>query len=215
LAPTHWMRFGISLLVLAGLGLGYQLLAPILQPLPVYMALPAVSLTDQDGKNFELQQTRGKVVLLSPIYTHCPDICPITTGKMKQLQGEVRSAGLADQVQFVSFTVDPQRDTPEVLAGYASVYGADLSNWVFLSGSAAQTQALIQRLGIYVEKVYYVAGTPYPETSLSGPPPNSSYLVNHTDRWFLIDREGNVRALPPGSRSDVGATFQLIQKLIR
>ena len=84
----------------------YQIVAPLVRPLPVYMALPPVVLTDQDGRPFALDQTRGKVVVLSPIYTHCPDICPITTAKLKQIQDQLQAAGLSDQVQLVTFTVD-------------------------------------------------------------------------------------------------------------
>jgi protein SCO1 len=209
------MKIGISLLFLAGAGGLYQIVAPRLLPLPVYMALPEVKLIDQDGRSFDLNQTRGKVVVLSLIYTHCPDICPLTTAKMKQIQESVQTAGLSDQVQLVTFTVDPERDRPEVLKRFAGAFNFDPSNWVFLTGTSEQIDILIKGLALYVQRVYYVNDTPVPEGSLPQPAADTPYLINHTDRLFLIDRQGNVRALPPGSRTNVDDAMQLIQQLVR
>jgi protein SCO1/2 len=211
---TLWMKIGVSLLFLAGAGALYQIVAPRLQPLPVYMALPDAKLIDENGRPFDLNQTRGKVVVLSLIYTHCPDICPLTTAKMKQIQEGLQSAGLSSQVQMVTFTVDPQRDTPQVLQAFASAYDFDPSNWVFLTGTSDQIDILIKGLKLYVQRVYYVNDTPVPETALPQPAEDTPYLVNHTDRMFLIDRQGNVRALPPGSRTDVKDALQQIQQLV-
>ena len=210
-----WIRIGILFLFLAVAFALYVTIAPRVEPLPVYMALPQVNLTDQDGQSFSLSQTRGKVVLLSLVYTHCPDICPLTTANVKQIQDRLKSAGLSAQVELVTFTVDPQRDTPTVLKSFAEVYGWDPSNWVFLTGAADQIQVLINTLGLYVERVYYIGGTPYPETTLPNPPPDTPYLVNHTDRMFLIDRQGNVRALVPGSSTNVEDDLRMIQELLR
>ncbi len=209
------MKIGAGLLFLAGAGALYQIVAPRLQPLPVYMALPEAKLIDENGQPFDLNQTRGKVVVVSLIYTHCPDICPLTTAKMKQIQEGVQAAGLSNQVQLVTFTVDPQRDNPDVIKGFASAYDFDPSNWVFLTGTSDQIDILIKGLNLYVQRVYYVNNTPVPETALTQPAADTPYLVNHTDRMFLIDRQGNVRALPPGSRTNVNDAMQLIQQLVK
>jgi protein SCO1/2 len=209
------MKIGAGLLFLAGIGALYQIIAPRLQPLPVYMALPEMILTDQNGQSFDLNQTRGKVVVLSPIYTHCPDICPLTTAKMKQIQERIQAAGMSSQVQLVTFTVDPERDRPDVLKRFAGVFNFDPHNWVFLTGTSDQIHILIKDLGLYVERVYYIENTPVPASLLPNPPADTPYLVNHTDRLFLIDRQGNVRALPPGSRTDVGDAMQLIKQLVQ
>jgi protein SCO1/2 len=214
MSRSLWMKIGIGLLFLAGAVALYQKVAPRFQPLPVYMSLPEVTLTDQDGGTFDLDQTRGKVVVLSPIYTHCPDVCPITTSKMKQIQDRIQTAGLGDQVQLVTFTMDPERDRPEVLKQFAENFNVNPSNWVFLTGTSDQIDILIKALNLYVERVYYIDNTPVPEASLPHPEAGTPYLVNHTDRMFLIDRQGNVRALPPGSRTDVDNVMQLIQKLV-
>lgn len=209
-----WMRLGIGLLFLAGLAGLYEFIAPQIRPLPVYMSLPEVTLADENGNSFDLSQTRGKVAVLSPIYTHCPDICPVTTAKMKQIQDRIQEAGLSEQVELVSFTVDPERDTPDVMKKFQGLYHGDPGNWIFLSGTSDQIGILIKGLDLYVERVYYIDNTPVPESSLSDPS-SVPYLVNHTDRMFLADRQGNVRALQPGSRADVNDVVRLIQKLVR
>jgi len=215
MSRTLWMRMGVGLLLLAAAGLLYEIAAPFVKPLPIYMALPGVTLVDQDGRTFDLNTTRGKVVLLSPIYTHCPDICPVTTAKMKQIQDLIQSAGLSSAVQLVTFTVDPERDNPEVLKRFSGIFNADPNNWVFLTGTSDQIQILVKGLGLYVGRVYYIDNTPMPESALSQPAAAGTfYLVNHTDRLFLIDRQGKVRALPPGSRTDVEEAMRLIRQLV-
>jgi protein SCO1/2 len=158
MSRTLWMKIGVGLLFLAGASALYQIVAPSLLPLPVYMALPEAKLIDENGQAFDLNQTRGKVVVLSLIYTHCPDICPLTTAKMKQIQEGVQSAGLSNQVQLVTFTVDPQRDTPDVIKRFASAYNFDPSNWVFLTGTSDQINILIKGLGLYVQRVTSTSG---------------------------------------------------------
>jgi protein SCO1/2 len=212
---SNWTKAGILLIILAGAGMVYLIVAPLVRPLPVYMALPPVVLTDQDGQTFALDQTRGKVVVLNPVYTHCPDICPITTAKMKQIQDQLQAAGLSDQVQLVTFSVDPTRDTADVLKKFASAYDANPDNWVFLTGSSSQIQTLIKALGLYVERVFYKNNTPFPESSSQIPEDYSYYLVNHTDRFFLVDRQGNVRSFQPGSRTDVNEAIRIIRQLVK
>ena len=136
MSRTFWLRIGIGLIVLAGAVALYQIIVSLVpHPLPVYMTLPELTLTDQDGQTYDLNQTRGKVVVLSLVYTHCPDICPLTTAKMRQIQQQVHVAGLDSQVQLVTFTVDPARDTPAVIKQFAGLFNADPSNWVFLTGT--------------------------------------------------------------------------------
>lgn len=209
------MKVGLSLFMLAGAGFMYQIIAPHIQPPPIFMALPQVSLIDQNGHRFDLDQTRGKVVLLSPIYTNCPDICPLSTAKMKQIQERLQAANLSNQVQLVTFTVDPDRDQPAVIKQFAASFNVDPTNWVFLTGESGQISVLIKSLGLYVERVYYVDNTPISGPSISSLPTDTPYLVNHTDRLFLVDRQGNVRALLPGSRSDVNEVMRLIQQVMK
>src|SRR5689334_23140834 len=83
---------------------------------------PAVELTDSSGRPFALKDLRGKVVLVSFIYTTCSGTCPGTTHTMYRVQQTLKDAGLlGKEVELVSISLDPKRDTPDVLAQYARV----------------------------------------------------------------------------------------------
>src|SRR5262244_3677619 len=86
--------------------------------LPVIGPAPQFTLTSQDGKPFALAGLRGKAVVVAFIYTECPDICPMLTQKMVEIQDEL-GANFGAKVAFVSISLDPEHDTPEVLKDYA------------------------------------------------------------------------------------------------
>ncbi|CAM4061068.1 SCO family protein [Lederbergia lenta] len=89
--------------------------------------------TNQDGEPFGLKDLEGKVWLADFVYTYCPKECPLMTLHMSQIQQDVIDAGLED-VQFVSFSIDPEIDSPEVLKAYGEGFDADFSTWHFLTG---------------------------------------------------------------------------------
>src|SRR5215208_2688366 len=101
--------------------------------LPRIGAAPALTLTRQDGAPLSLIDLRGKVVLLTFIYTSCTDTCPLLTGKLASLQ-ERLGPDFGSHVHFLSITVDPERDTPDVLRAYGQRFRADPAGWAFLTG---------------------------------------------------------------------------------
>ena len=101
-----------------------------LSELAAHGQLPDFSLTDQRGAPFALSDLQDKVWIADFIFTSCATICPPMTIQMASLQDEF----VAKDVHFVSFSVDPERDTPEVLYRYAGHYGADKQSLVFLDG---------------------------------------------------------------------------------
>ncbi len=209
-----WLGVGIGLLFVAAAGAVKIALDLRAESLPVYMTVPDWPFTDQDGHTFWLGQTRGKVVVLGMIYTHCPDVCPLITARMMEIQERVAAEGWSDDVFFVTITFDPERDTPEVLRRYAQARKVDFRNWVFLTGDPSTTRHLTEVLGIYTERVYVIHGTPTTGT----PAPSGadvSYFINHTDRIFLVDRQGRVRALLPGSRTELNEAMEKIRRLLR
>ncbi len=209
-----WLGVGIGLLFVAAAGAVKIALDLRAESLPVYMTVPDWPFTDQDGHTFWLGQTRGKVVVLGMIYTHCPDVCPLITARMMEIQERVAAEGWSDDVFFVTITFDPERDTPEVLRRYAQARKVDFRNWVFLTGDPSTTRRLTEVLGIYTERVYVIHGTPTTGT----PAPSGadvSYFINHTDRIFLVDRQGRVRALLPGSRTELNEAMEKIRRLLR
>ena len=102
----------------------------VLSELAAHGQLPDFSLTDQFGASFASSNLHDKVWIADFIFTSCATICPPMTIEMATLQDEF--AG--EDVHFVSFSVDPERDTPTVLRRYADNYGADGGRWAFLTG---------------------------------------------------------------------------------
>ena len=97
---------------------------------------PRTVLVDSAGKPFDLASLKGKVVLVSFVYTTCNGVCPATTASLSRIQKSLEQAKLwGNSVEFVSITLDPKRDTPEVLSRYAQLFGADSARWHFLTGS--------------------------------------------------------------------------------
>jgi protein SCO1 len=152
------------------------------QRLPTIGAAPDFALTSQDGAEVTLAALRGKVVAVSFIYTSCPDICPMLTDKMARVQ-DALGTDFGSKVAFVSITVDPERDTPEVLKGYAEAFDAQLAGWSFLTGEPAKVLEVAHRYGVAVAKA-------------------ADGGVDHTLLTTLIDRQGTMRVQYLGYRFD-------------
>ena len=105
------------------------------------VSVPDFSLTNQQGEPLGSSDMAGKIWVADFIFTNCPTICPAMTQEMARLQSEF----VADPVYFVSFSVDPERDTPRVLSRYASAYGADDRRWHFLTGDKANIYQLAEQ----------------------------------------------------------------------
>ncbi len=130
-----------------------------------YQAFPEFTLTDQNGKAVEKKDMLGSVWVADFIFTRCSGICPTMTSKMYRLQTEHAAA------KFVSFSVDPEFDTPEVLKGYAEIAGAEAGRWSFLTGDAAVINGVSE--GLHFSKLGEAA--------------------DHTGYFTLVDRTGAVR----------------------
>lgn len=144
---------------------------------PVYMQAPSFELIDQDGKAFRSSDLRGKVWVVDFFFTTCPSICPRLTAAMKEIR-----AALSDRqgrVHFVSITVDPENDTPEVLRSYATRNELDLHDWSLLTGDEKTVR----------ETVADGFKTFLGEKEDHG----GRYDIAHASRFFLVDGEGRVR----------------------
>lgn len=137
--PWFWILVTafIATALLVGLGLRQRFFsAP-----PVVGALPAFHFVNQRGEPFGSQQLQGRVWVANFIFTRCPSICPKFTGELKKIQQRtVRDGG---KLQLVSFSVDPDFDTPEVLKAYAEKYEANPARWTFLTGEPTQVKDTI------------------------------------------------------------------------
>jgi protein SCO1/2 len=152
------------------------------QRLPMIGPAPEFALTSQDGVRMTLADLRDKVVAVTFIYTSCADTCPLLTAKMAQVQDDL-GPNFGSKIAFVSITVDPERDTPDVLRKYAQSFAANLSGWSFLTGTPQSIWEVAQRYGIYGAK-----------SIGSG--------IDHTFLTSLIDRHGTLRVQYLGVRFD-------------
>jgi protein SCO1/2 len=150
--------------------------------LPTIGAAPDFALTGQDGAPVTLADLRGKVLAVAFIYTSCPDVCPLLTTKMAEVQ-DALGADFGRRVAFVSITVDPARDTPEMLKDYAAAHGADPRGWAFLTGAADDIRAVARGFGVAVL-------------------PAQDGTVDHTTLTSLVDRHGLIRVQYLGYRFD-------------
>lgn len=113
---------------------------------PMDQEAPVFTLQNADGRIVRLADLRGKVVVLNFIYASCPDVCPLHSERIAEIQAMINQTPMKDQVQFVSITTDPARDTPEVLRDYGPAHGLDLVNWTFLTRAPGEPDDATLRL---------------------------------------------------------------------
>jgi protein SCO1/2 len=150
--------------------------------LPVIGQAPDFVLRDQAGTQVTLAQFRGKAVALAFIFASCSSTCPILTAKMATIQDQLGSE-FGSSIIFLSITVDPEHDSPDVLRRYAETFSANLSGWKFLTGSPQAIQVIERRYGVFA------ARTP-------------SGDVDHTNLVSLVDPRGMMRVQYLGVRFD-------------
>ncbi len=140
--------------------------------LPRYFQVPEFSLTDQNGKAFTNKDLAGNVWLAEFVFTRCAGPCPAMTSRMLELQKSITDP----DVHFVSVTVDPEYDTPQVLKRYAEAYGADESRWSFLTGDKAAIFSLA-RDGMKIPAI----------------PADADNVIIHSEKFILVDQHGWIR----------------------
>ncbi|SRR6058998_2168630 len=150
--------------------------------LPSYYRLPEFSLTDQTGKAVTLHDLGGKIWVADFIFTSCGGTCPLMTDEMRKL-----ADALPMEIRLVSFTVDPTRDTPRVLAAYAAEHGATSDRWLFLTGDR---QALYDLC---------IKGFKLPLDTEGGTPAEP---IAHSTRFVLVDKQGAIRGYYSGIERD-------------
>lgn len=143
------------------------------QPPPVLGELPSFRLVERNGMPYGSAELRGHVWVANFIFTTCPDICPALTAQMRRLDDLL---GGDERPERVSISVDPARDTPEVLRRYAERHGVG-SDWVFLTGER-------QAIASLLKDGFHVAFAD------DGPP---SEPITHSDRLVLVDPALRIR----------------------
>lgn len=129
---------------ICGFGAAYMYNARMNQQIPTSPALELsiseFSLIDQNGEPADQSILDGNYTVAGFIFTNCPGLCPIMTRTMADAQTRLR--GL--DVQFVSFSLDAERDSPEAMVAFAETHGADLDNWILLTGDTAETRRIVR-----------------------------------------------------------------------
>ena len=148
------------------------------------------SLTDHNGQTYQLSQSRGKLVFLFFGYTSCPDVCPTELSILGQVFRKTNQQ--ADQVQGLFVTVDPKRDTPDILKQYVGHFSEHI---IGLTGSDSAIDK--------VAKQYHVN---YQRHEKTGP----NYSVDHTSNLYVIDKSGKLVTIIP-----YGLPYQHVMKILR
>lgn len=187
-----------ALIVLIGIssGISYFLIRDANAKIP-----DDITLVTMEDKKYTFGEQTETIKLVEFIYTHCPDICPTTTQKMNLLRKDLIKEGVyGDKVQFVTVTIDPYRDTPEVLRSYMENFGLENDgNWIFLTGDASNTLEEQQ-------KIKQVADT----FKFQYRDPGNGFYI-HSTFTYLIDEENRfIEKFPMGEDFDKDKVFKSI-----
>ena len=147
--------------------------------LEAFTLLTDFQMPSTTGRDLRLSDFQGSYAVLFFGYTHCPDFCPTTLGEYKQVKQRLGDA--VDHVQFVFISVDGERDTPEALAKYVSIFDPA---FVGLSGTDATLQPIAKQYGLYYKL--------RKEEAVDG-----NYFVDHTTLSYLVDPQGQLVAMYP------------------
>ncbi|MGH3500228.1 MAG: SCO family protein [Nocardioidaceae bacterium] len=161
---------------------------------PVSSSVLSIPMVDAHGHRHTLGDFAGKVVVISDSMTLCQETCPIDTSTVVQTARDVEKAGLGDDVEFLTITVDPHRDTPKRLRAYRRLFGAAPADWMTLTGTTAHIHQLWKHLGVYWKRV--PGDSPAPKDWMTGAP--LTYDVEHSDEVFFFGGHQHERFLLEG-----------------
>ena len=150
--------------------------------LPVIGPAPNFVLRAQDGTSVALDQLRGKVVAITFIFTSCSATCPVLTAKMAAVQDRL-AGDFGSKIVFLSITVDPEHDKPEVLQRYSQAFGANPAGWKFLTGAPGTIRTVERLSGVFASSL-------------------SDGDLDHTNLTSIVDTQGMLRVQYLGVRFD-------------
>ena len=207
-SQRHWVWIFVALgLTLSVVGMGVFVFAPnrasgsltvpttdgsLLENIDDYGVVPDFTLTERSGRTLTLADLRGKIWIANFFYSQCTETCPIQTANMASLQKDFASE---PAVRFVSFSVDPEQDTPEFLREHAARYNADPERWFFLTGAKDAIYELALKgfkLGVYENPTEYQHI--HPDGSVHIHKTAAGERLMHSSRFIVIDGEGRIRA---------------------
>lgn len=165
----------------------------------IHYQIPPFSFTDQFGRPFTEADVEGKIRVVDFFFTRCTTICPRMSVQMQQLQLKLNDPAYEDVV-FLSHTVDPEHDTPEVLREYARKLEADTARWKFLTGDA--------------KDIYRMGNTGYLLSALEDSLDAERFV--HDSRFVLVDKQGHIRGYYEGTEAEgmnaIAADLKMVMK---
>jgi protein SCO1 len=164
-----------------------------------------ITLMNQNGESYSFGEDK-KLKLVEFIYTHCPDICPTTTQKMVQLQSDLEKSDVfGKEIEFVTITIDPYRDTPEVLQKYMNAFEIQNSdNWIFLTGDQETIKEDQKKIREVAESLQFQ----YKD------PGNGQFV--HTSFTYLIDENNQyISKFPMGEEFNKQEVYEEIMDEIK
>jgi protein SCO1/2 len=189
--PVVWLIvFAVAAALIGGAYLSLKNTRPAepSAPLEKFALVPNFQFTDQTGAPFGSENLKGKIWVSNFIFTRCKGPCPLISTRMADLNSKLNK--IRDGVELVSFTVDPEYDTPAVLANYGELLGANPVNWKFLTGPTTAINDFVVK-GLLQPLSKEPDGTPA-----------------HSQRFVLVDGEGWIRGFQNGDDPEV------VQKLM-
>lgn len=160
-----------------------------------------ISLVDQNGQNYNFGKDQTKLKLVEFVYTHCPSVCPTTTQKMSLLQKDLQKKGVfGKDIEFITITIDPYRDTPEVLKSYMNGFHLkNDGNWIFLSGNKADSKETQKKIREVADALQFQ----YKD-------PGNGYFI-HSAFTFLLDENNKfIKKFPMGKEFNKKQVYNTI-----
>lgn len=185
------------LIVIIGIGIGIfylQVIRPGNAELPQDIVMQTAF---EEDYSFADQPKKAR--LIEFMYTHCPDICPVTSLEMSKLRQRLIKDGVfGDKVEFITITIDPKRDTPEILRDYASRFEVTTPDdgWIFLTGSEEDTKKLADSLGFLYRD------------------PGSGEIIHSSWTYFMDENNNLLEKFTMGEDFDTERVYKRIMRTI-
>lgn len=184
-------------IVLIGIGVGIFYLQVIR---PGNAELPQdVTMVTAFEEEYSFAEQPKKARLIEFMYTHCPDICPVTTLEMSKLKNRLEKEGVfGDKVEFITITIDPKRDTPEVLREYAGRFEVTSSEdgWIFLTGTEDDTRKIADSLDFLYRD------------------PGSGEIIHSSWTYFMDENNNLLEKFTMGEDFDIDRVYKRIMRTI-
>ncbi|MDP4169581.1 MAG: SCO family protein [Bacillota bacterium] len=164
---------------------------------------PTITLTTQNNDSYRFGDNHKKLKLVEFVYTHCPDICPTTTQKMVALKNKLQKTGVyGKDIQFLTISIDPYRDTPEVMKKYMNSFGiSNDGNWVFLTGSHASIKSDLKKIKEAASSLQFQ----YKD-------PGNGFFIHSTFTYLLDENNKFIKKFPMGEQFNEQEVYDYISK---